>query len=225
VSGIAAGASLRWKFLPLGWLEAEGFGRREWFQDGSNNNRGGEGTVRLGWQPRPAWELSVGGTRQQRHYEHRELYNPYGRPISGTRLTVTEDQGEARCEHTWPGMGGEWKSVTRLGLLRYYDHGSGYFDYRQRHVSQRLTWTGKGWECELEARLRRLRWDLQTGGIGIDPPARRKDETRLELRVERTLTPRWKIFAQASVERSRCNEEVASYLAHSGQLGLRWTWE
>lgn len=225
VNGLAAGPTIRWTPLAKGWLEVRGFGKREWYRDKSFDNKTGDLTVQLGWQPVPAWEIGLTGNRVWRDYDRRNQYNAFGYPLDETKLAVTETQGEAFNTLSFELRGWKLKATTRLGTLRYRDNGSGYFDYRQNHVAQALALAGGTWEIELEGRYRHRVFDLQTAGLGIDPPLRKKNETSLEVRVSRKLTERWALFGSAACENTRCNEDIASYEVHSYQVGVRWTWE
>jgi hypothetical protein len=69
------------------------------------------------------------------------------------------------------------------------------------------------------------RYDVQTVGIGFDPPLRRRDHRELRLRAERVLDPRWTLFAEASEERSRENEAGATYRVRLLAFGVSRTWE
>lgn len=225
VSGLAAGPALRWAPLSSAWLDVKCFGKREWYRDGSNDNKTGEIAIQPVWQVTRHWELGMLASRVWRAYESRTQYNPFGRPIANTQLAILESLGEGISTIACELKGGKLSSITRAGAMRYQDNGSGYFDYRQQHAAQSVSWQNERWEIELEARFRHLVFALQTAGLGLDPPARRKDETIVELRAQRKLSERWSVYGSASHERTRCNEAIASYRVTSYMIGVRWTWE
>ena len=224
VAGATIGPTLRWVFWP-GWsIEVQGTGRREVYHDGLNNNRAGEGAVRLGWRPGTRFEGSVGGTGRQRDFDRRTQYDSGGRALDGTLLKIAEREGELRCDVTWDAAA-RWKTTTHAGTLYYRDNGSGYFNYHQRKLEQTLEWTTDKWLVRLEGSARRLEFEEQTVGLGINPPARIKEEFIAQLRVERKISARWTAFAEYDWERSRCNDPIASYLVRQEMLGAKWSWE
>ncbi len=224
VAGATVGPKLRWALVPWAWIETQGVGKRETYRDGLNNNRVADGTVRLGWRPGARFEASVGGEERARDFDSRPKYSVSGRALSGTHLKITEREGEARLDVTWDAAA-HWKTTTRASTLNYHDNGSGYFNYRAHKVDQSLDWTSDNWLVHLEGAARRLRFAVQTVGLGIDPPARVKEEFSAQLRVERKLGARWTLYGEVNWERNRCNDPIASYQMNEGLLGVRWNWE
>ena len=128
-----------------------------------------------------------------------------------------------QMELAW-GRSAEWKAQTRLSVLDYRDNGSGYFDYRQRALRERVKWERGPWMAELEGGARRRDFSVQTVGIGLSPPLRVKEVYFGNFRVERKISDRWKMFAEDKWERSRCNDPVASYRVNESLLGLSRSW-
>jgi hypothetical protein len=224
VLGATAGPKIRWGILPWAWIELQGVGERLTFDDGVNNHRLGDGTVRLGWRPAKRFELSVAGEERARDFDSRVKYSVSGRALAGTHLKILEREGEVRGDITWDAAE-RWKTRTRAGTLDYHDNGSGYFNYRSRKVEHELDWTNDPWLVHLEGAAKRLQFAVQTVGLGVNPPARVKEEFSAQLRLERKLTERWTIFGEVNWERSRCNDPIASYNMNEGLLGVRWNWE
>jgi hypothetical protein len=110
-------------------------------------------------------------------------------------------------------------------LLDYRDNGSGYFNFREQRVAQELEWDAEPWVVSIAGSARRVDFELQTVGLGINPPARLRDEFGGELEVARKLGSRWTIYGGYTWERSRSNDPVASYTVNEGLLGVRWSWE
>lgn len=224
VRGLMVGPSVRWDFHPAWWGEAQASGQRKRFDDGANDGRIGEGALRLGWKPAERFEARVLGAQRWRTFDRRTQYSAAGRELPDTELKIDEREWEARGDITWD-EAGKWQTSTRVSLLHYRDNGSGYFNYREQRVAQELEWRNDAWLVRVGGSASRLDFGVQKAGIGVDPPARLKDEFTAELHAERRLTPRWTLLASYLWERSRSNDVYASYRVNEGLLGLRWSWE
>ncbi len=223
VRGAIAGPTLRWNLRPEWWIEAQAAGEQKSYADGSNDGDVGEGTLRLGWT-RGGWEARLIGTERWRAFDRRAQYSAAGRELVGTSLRIAERAGEFRLDVPW-GRTGAWRTRTRARVLSYRDNGSGYFDFRKRTVGQELEWKTAAWLLRLSGSAARIDYLIQTVGLGINPPARLKDEFDVSLRLERSLSKSWTAVAGFAWERGRSNDPVASYRMNEGLLGLRWSWE
>lgn len=223
-SGIAAGPTVRWTFHPRVWIEAQALADRKRYEGHTEDNEVGEGTLRLGWKLGDRMQVRLAGIRRWYDYEYRVQYNSAGRPLADTELRVAEEQADLRFDVEW-GAARQWKTSTRVAALRYRDNGSGYFSHRRGRLAQEVEWENDSWLIRLAGAGHRIEWDVQTVGIGIQPPARIKDEYSGELRIERRLSPRWTAYCAYSWERSRSNEAIASYRVNEGLLGARWNWD
>ena len=224
VTGVMVGPQVRWDFHPSWWIEAQGVAQRKRYDDHTYDADIGEGVVRLGWA-RWGWlETYVSGAQRWRDFDTRSQFSAAGRELLGTSLKISEREGEFGFEITWD-ESARWKTETRASLLEFRDNGSGYFNYREQRVAQELKWTAKHWEVRLAGSASRLDFDVQTVGIGINPPAQVRDEFAGELQVDRKLSDRWTIFGGYTWERSRSNDPIASYRVNEGLLGMRWSWE
>lgn len=225
VTGVMVGPALRWDFHPSWWLEFQGVGQRKRYDDGTNDGEIGEGNVRVGWMRGNSLEVRLMGARRWRDFDSRAQYSATsGRELPGTRLKIAEREGELRFDITWDDAG-RWETSTRANLLDYHDNGSGYFDYREQKVSHELEWNAEPWLVRVGGSASRVDFKVQTVGIGVDPPARLRDEFTGELHVGRKLGARWTIFGGYTWERSRSNDPVASYTVNEGLLGMRWSWD
>jgi len=222
--GGSVGPKLRWMFRPTLWFEVQASGKREVFPDGFYNRGLLDSSGRVGWHPNKRVEVSVAGTARRRGYDRRPQNSISGRPLSGTRLTVEEREGEARVDATLD-QAGRWKVVMRAGVLRYEDNGAGYLNYRHRRVAQELEWQSDNWVVAVEGSARRVEYEKQTVGLGIAPPRRVRDDFSGRLRIERKLNARWTAYAECNWERNRSNDELSSYSLNEGLLGVRWNWE
>ena len=223
VAGVMVGPTVRWDVLPAWWLEAQAVGERKSYYDGSNDGDVGEGTVRAGWT-RGGIEARVAATRRWRDFRSRTQYNRVGRQLLGTHLKIAERAGEAQLEIAWD-EAKRWRTVTQANVLYYEDNGSGYFNFREQKIGQDLEWENDRWHVRLGASAARLDYRVQTVDFGTEPPARLRDEFAAELRIERALSPRWRLVAGYRWERSRSNDPIASYVVNEGLLGVRWSWD
>jgi len=224
VAGVMVGPTLRWAFHRQAWIEAQAVAERKRYDDGGNDSAIGVGHLRLGWRLGGRIEVQIAGGRRWRGFDERVQYSSAGRALANTELKLSEREGEARVDVEW-GADRTWRTSTRVSALRRRDNGSGYFSYDQARVSQDVAWTSDPWLVRLEAGAERLEFRVQTVGISIDPPPRIKEEYAAKLRVERTLSERWTVFAEYNWERSRSNDPISSYSVNEGLLGARWSWE
>ena len=222
--GAAAGPSVRWSPRPWLWLEVQALGKRDSHRDGAYNAKVANGEARLGWRPSERFEFSASYGDLRRRYDQRQQFSRGGNPIDDTLLVITEREIEGRLDVKW-GAAARWVTSTRVGGLEYEDNGTGYFDYRQKRVSQSLEWTNEQWLVNFDGAAKRREFDRQVVGGGLAPPPRIIEDFSVELRVERKLSERWTAFLHYSWERSRSNEAIASYRVNEGLLGARWSWE
>ena len=224
VGGVMVAPLVRWDFLPSWWVEAQGIAQRKRYDDRANDGELGEGVVRLGWAHGRWFEVRVTGAQRWRDFDSRTQYTSAGRELPDTLLKVAEREGELRFDITWD-EAARWETTTRMSVLEYRDNGSGYFNFREQRVAQELEWTVDRWQLRVGGSAARVDFDVQTVGIGIDPPSRLRDEFVGELHLGRKLSQRWTIFGGYTWERSRSNDRVASYTVNEGLLGMRWSWE
>jgi hypothetical protein len=224
VTSIMAGPLVRWDFHPSWWVEAQAVGQRKRYDDHAYDADIGEGIVRLGWASGGWLESYVSGAQRWRDFDTRAQYSAAGRELVGTALKISEREGEIGFDVTWD-HDARWKTGTRATVLEFRDNGSGYFNYREQRVAQELKWVAAKWMVRIAGSASRLDFDVQTVGLGIDPPSRLRDEYIGELQIDRKLTNRWSVFGGYTWERSRSNDPIASYTVNEGLLGMRWSWE
>jgi hypothetical protein len=203
-------------------VQALGDERR--YDDESNDQQVGAGSVRLGWSPARRVDLRIAGTRRWRNFDTRAQYSSAGRELPGTHLKIAEREFEARADVTWD-RAASWQTMTRVTALDYRDNGSGYFNYGEHKLAQEVEWKEGDWLVRAMGSAGRVKFHVQTVGFGIDPPARVEDEFVVELRVERRVARAWTMFAEYNWTRTRSNDPIASYVVNEGLLGLRWSWE
>lgn len=222
--GLLGGPQVRWDFADRWHVEAQVAGDRVRHQDGVNDAEVVRAQLRVGWRPVPAWEAKVSLSQRERAYARRVQYSAAGRPLLGTRLRFTETEGDLSLAFRW-GAGERWRATGRWGGRGLGDNGSGYFAHREWRWEQQLEWSDDRWKVRAEAGLRGLRFGVQTVGLGIDPPSRRRTELSGSLRVERHLAGDWSLIGLFSREHVRSNDPLGAYRVNEGLLALRRGWE
>jgi hypothetical protein len=224
VTGLIVGPVVRWDFHPAWWVEAQAIGHRKRYDDHVNDGDIGEGALRLGWQRGDWLKAQLAGAQRWRDFKSRTQYFASGRQAEGTHLKISEREGEFRVDVAWD-EATRWKTSTAVSLLHYRDNGSGFFNFREQKIEHEVKWTSTLWLLRLTGSAARVDFGVQTVGLGIDPPARLRDEYVGEFYLERKLNDRWRVFSAYTWERSRSNDPVASYRVNEGLLGVRWSWD
>ncbi len=196
VTGMKAGPTVHWAFVPWMWIEASGTVAQERFQGGVNNAQITAPVARVGWRPVDRIDFSVAASEHRRDYDTHPQYTAFGTvDTGGGVLAITEKEIEGRLDAAW-GAARHWKTRTRAGRLRYHDNGSGFFNYWQRSVGQEVDWTAGRWSVEAEGNAARKIYDLQVVGRGLQTSPVLKEEYSTRLRVERKLTAAWSIYTE-----------------------------
>lgn len=221
--GATTTTSLRWRPRADTYAEIKPGLQRDRYDDHSDDNwqrfaRIAVGHVLYGGRI----DLTAAFQLLRRDYDGRPRYTVAGRPLVGTDLDFDQREGELAAVVAWDSAK-TWKSTTAVSAGNNRDNGSGYFDYDRRSLRQEISWSGKVWKCSLTGRLGRFDYGVQTVGIGINPPKRRKDEFLARLRVERSLGQRVTAYAEAHWEQSHSNDPLASYRSRALFSGLGWS--
>jgi hypothetical protein len=221
--GASAGPELRWDFARSWWVAVETAGARENSPNGFYNRTVAEGVARFGWKPTARFQAILSAGDRVPRYDNREQYSRAGRPVAGTRLRMKEREADLRfivildaAEH--------WRADLRLSTAHLKDNGAGFWSYQYRRVAPELEWNSGAWLVRFEGIARRVDYDVQTVGFGLNPPPRVRDDYSGHLTVEREITPRWTVYTEYTWERKRSNDEFASYGLNEGLLGIRWNW-
>lgn len=172
VTGALVTAPLRWDVRPTTWLELTPTAQRDRYRDGSDDNAQRIGRVTVGHAFLAGrLEIALAGQALRRDYAFRPQYTGAGRPQPGTDLAFAQREGEARVSVIWD-RAGHWRSTSAAVRATNDDNGSGYFNFHQRTMRQEISWTRAPWKARLNGRVGRYDYDVQTEGIGIDPPKR-----------------------------------------------------
>ena len=221
-TGCIWGGGLRWDLGRGFALEATGALTRSHFWDIPEDYGETRAGGRLAWQSADGRVvLGAGAFQRNRRYDERNRTTPAGRPLSGTRLRYRQPEGElsAALKAKWRG---DWQATAVLNGSRNSDNGGGYFDYHQVGVRCNLDWVEGPWEGGLALAASRYRWDVQTVGIGLDPPHRARRDRSCSLELKRELAPHWLAFVEAEREWIDSNDVTTSYSVTKFSAGVGW---
>lgn len=220
VNGALASLATRFELPAALWLELKPAAQRERFRDHSDDHVQHLGRLTLGRTfLERRFELSVSGQALRRTYDTRPRYTTAGRPLSGTELIFEQREAEVRAKLAW-GERHRCTTSTAFTVASNRDNGSGFFNYHHRALRQEFTWQHADWEARLVARAGRYDYDVQTQGIGINPPFRLKEEFLVESRLTYAATARVSLYATYVWERSRSNDPLARYRAQTAFAGI-----
>ena len=220
--GTVGGGVVRWDLGQGFWTEATGTVNRSSFHNVPEDYSETRAILRAGWQSANGL-VEIGGSLSSRwrHYEERNQTTAAGRARSGTELRYRLPQGEltAVLRKAWHG---DWRLNTALNTSRNQDNGGGYFDYWQHGVRLELEWTDGPWEAGINLAASRYRWEVQTVGIGLDPPLRSRTDRSSSARLERRFGTHWLAFAEAEREWVDANDDASRYTATRISAGAGW---
>ena len=201
------------------WLEARAELHRSAYLHYAGDFTEPGASLRLGWDSKSGLSLSLSGRSQRRAYAERNEATVGGRPLPGTRLHLLSHEGEANL--SWKGQWhGGWSLSTKGRLGETRDERSGFFDYRQQHLSTSLAWEKGDWRLSLELAQDHFRYLLQTVGMGLQPPHRTRRDRELALELGYALSEHVHLQLGLRHESSRTNEEFSDYQNRSLVLGL-----
>jgi hypothetical protein len=207
--------------LPAGWaVEAVGSVHRSDFRQSDADFVEPKAGLRLEWNHGGRWAVAATAFERKRRYDSREEYTAFGRALTGTRLCFRQREAEISAKYAWTAHG-KWTAKLGAGLLTSRDGASGFFDYDQRRGQGEITWEATPWTLAVEGSASRYRYLVQTVGIGLDPPLRRRDENAAKFRVSRTVAKGWIVFGEYRWERSDTNEDNEDYRVLTAGAGLR----
>lgn len=219
VQGMMASGEFRVSPSSVVSLTAFGQGHRSDYREFREDFDEGKVGGRLIWTPAGGVTLTASLLSRRRDYAERSEYTAGGRALTGTLLSLTQQEAELKAQFSR----GSWSTSLVVLGLENRDDASGYFDYDERRARLALTWKKERWLVSLEGAGVRYRYRVQTVGTGFDPPKRRRDDTEVSVRAERSVREHWALFAEGRWERSRSNEENASYATKALLAGVAFT--
>ncbi len=182
-----------------------------------------EHTARLEWQLSRRIVAGIDWRELRRDYDDRCNYTAGGRALLGTHLSFWQSGGDVNLTLLLD-TNGQRRLTLSAGQTRNQDRASGYFDYRQNRSGVLLDWRAGSWRFSLDGQFKRDVFSVQTGGIGIAPPARLSAHLQTEIRLERALSRRWSLFGTLGRDDFGGNLDEFNYIADSTSFGLRYTY-
>ena len=224
VTGITLTPNARWNFTESWWAEAQASGRQDHYAENLDGYTEGEGNFSLGWHNQAGTELSISGAERWRSHDSREQYTAAGRPLTGSRLKV--HQNEIRLNLSLaPNKFKSWRGSLTALHIKNQDNGSGYFNFTQQQLTASLVWKKAAWECRGAASATRYDFPVQLVGIGITPENRHKEEYRLSLAITRRLNAAWALVGYYETERALSNDDRSRFRINTSYVGLSWSWD
>ena len=222
VQGRSATANVRIALTPsLAFVVAARPSRND-YRTFSGDFAAREHTARLEWQISRRIVAGLDWREQRRDYVDRCNYTAGGRALQGTHLSFWQSGGDANLTLLLD-ANGQRRLTLSAGQSRNQDRASGYFDYRQNRGGVLVDWSAGSWRFSLDGQFKRDVFSVQTGGIGIAPPARLSAHLQTEIRVERSLSRRWSLFGTLGRDDFGGNLDEFNYMADSTSFGLRYT--
>jgi hypothetical protein len=155
----------------------------------------------------------------RRAYDERVRFTEDGQSIPGQPLRLRIASVNLQVRHFWD-EARRWRTVTKLGIERSEDDGSGYFSYQRSSVSQQVRYRTRAWELRVQGRLAHYEYDRQRDDTGVWP--RRKDLVRVNVHAERRLTRWLQVHADYEFEDSISNQGIDGYTANTVSMGMGW---
>jgi hypothetical protein len=220
VTGGLVSTAVRLDLSRSTWLELKPAVQRERFRDHSDDHDQRLGRITIGHAfLKDRLQLTVSAQTLRRNYTNRPQYSIAGRPLVGKPLEFEQQEFEGRAKVTW-GEKHRWSASAALIGGTNHDNGSGFFDYAHRLLRQDITWQHATWSARLLARAARYDYDVQTQGLGINPPFRVKEDYLAEARITRTWSARTSTYVSHIWERSRSNDPLARYRVQTSAVGV-----
>ncbi|MBI2950222.1 MAG: hypothetical protein HYY23_21525 [Verrucomicrobia bacterium] len=164
--------------------------------------------------------ISMGYAFDWRLYDRRAQLDSFGALQRGTSLDFHMHQFELVDRHYWDEKR-RWRSDTKLGFEQNADNGSGFFDYHRYQLTEQLRYTTESWMLRGQVRLNFYDYQVQR----VDPAsAEKRHLTTLtaNVRAERKLLKKLRVFAEYEHERNLSNRESNEYSANMVLGGLDW---
>jgi hypothetical protein len=156
----------------------------------------------------------------QRSYDDRTPVNLDQSPVPGKTLEYWRHELELAIQHNWD-KERRWRMTTGVGWEYNEDNGSGYFNYFHYRVYQQVRYVAKLWELKAQARFNPYYYPNQFATTDSSDK-RYKNILTLNLRGERKLTQKIKLFAEYEYEQAYSNETLSEYQANRVIGGIDW---
>jgi hypothetical protein len=205
-----------------GWLELELGGTRQLFAEVIDDYWELAPRLEWTWPVQAGSELSLGYQFAYDWYDRDPALTVEGEPIPGTRREMGRHE-VVFAGRQYFGKDRRWRVTLRLSGRINRDNASGYYDYVRPQASVRLRYQWAEWEVEGGLRLNHYHYREQTVAEG-DTELRRRSEVYGDLRVQRRLGGRFRIFVEYDYEQTFSNRGVEEYAVNtvSGGMGFEF---
>jgi hypothetical protein len=218
---LAGRPSLRLNLAGGNWLQIEFELARQFFDRPLDDYWDGGPKLTLGRRYGHQSEVSVGLGARERSYDLRRTLDRDGAGGSDARdLEFLAQEASAVWRHHWDSRR-HWRTTTKAGLKRSTDNGSGYFDYTTCSVSEQVRYRGSTVEISGLGSVRYYDYPVQRVGGG-NTALKHKTLLVLNLRAEKPMKKRWRLYAEFEHERSISNELVDDYQANTVTSGVSY---
>lgn len=219
--GFKGGPSLRRDFLKKYWAEIEFNVTRQFFAGPSLDDYwefGPKLTLGRNYGNRSSIALSY--QFNQRSYDDRTPVNADFTSETGKTLEYSRHELELAVRHNWDPQR-RWRTITSFGWEFSEDNGSGYFNYYHYRFSQQVRYVAKMWEVKGQTTLNIYTYPNQLATSDSNDE-RYKTILVVNLRGERKLTQKVKLFAEYQYEQAFSNQTIGEYKANKVTGGIDW---
>jgi hypothetical protein len=114
-----------------------------------------------------------------------------------------------------------WQIVTRVGVDRSEDNGSGYYNYWKYQLGEQVRYLSGRWEGSATIRYARYEYSVQSPTFSTSDLLRR-DEWCLGTRLEFKVCKEMKLYAEYEHERNFSNQVFSQYRVNTFNGGILW---
>ena len=203
------------------WVEGEWSGTRQWLASPLDSfwQFGPRAVAGFGWGR--GSELLLAYQFSRLDYDTRGQVDRLGATLTNTALALNSHRVELALTQVWDERK-QWQTITGLGYETSLDNGSGFYNYDNYHVSQRIRYRHEKWEITAQGRLDYYDYATQTVST-TDRALRNKTMISLLVRAECKLTKHLLAHASYLWDRSLSNLAFDDYAAGTVMGGLALT--
>lgn len=159
-------------------------------------------------------DVSIDWQSTVRQHDTRSQYNRDGTPRNGTDLLYYQNEISSRWRHHWDEQR-NLQTTTRISARLNRDNGSGYYDYNRLMFRQQIQWEKNDWRLKITGGGSAYRYRIQQ----IDGSRISRSLLFIDTRVEKRLTPHWKIHVATRHEWNISNDPLDEYRGWTASVG------
>jgi hypothetical protein len=218
--GLGLHPSLRKDFNGGWYFEGEFEITRQYLAAPLDNYWQGGPRLTLGREYGKRSELALSYAVLRQSYDRRSQVSLDSVPVPDTALAYLTHEVELAWRHQWDSAK-RWRTATKLKYQHLGDNGSGYFDYNKYVFAQELRYRAPGWEISGQGKINR--YDYASRYASLDPQSKRwVTGFAANLRGEKSLVRKLKVYLEFEYERYLSNESTMEYEATTLSSGLNW---